>query len=111
MGHVLRHFAVFFGNGFDVCGVGAQDEGAADVAQRAPAGGFGTVFIALVFLLRRLTVQFVPFRQEVDGKRIQQGFARLMVAQRVDVFRAVPQFGFRRHAQKQGFEGVVQEVV
>ena len=42
-------------------------------------------------------------------KRFQQ--ARLMVAQRVDVFCAVPQFSFGRHAQKQGFEGVVQEVV
>jgi len=66
VGHVLRHFAVFFGNGFDVRGVGAQDEGAADVAQRAPAGGFGAVLVALVFLLRRLTVQFVPFRQGGD---------------------------------------------
>ncbi len=44
-------------------------------------------------------------------QRVHQGFARLMVAQRVDVFGAVPQFGFSRHAQKQGFEGVVQEVV
>ena len=113
VGHVLRHFAVFFGDGGNVRGVGAQDVGAAGVAQGAPAGQIGVVFVTRyggggLLLGGGFVVQAAELRQEAGGNGIEQGFARAVDEQGVDVVVFRPQVGFGRQLQQQGLEGGVE---
>ena len=101
VGHVLRHFAVLFGDGSNVRGVGAQDVGAAGVAQGAPAGQIGTVFVTRcgrcgLLLGGGFVVQAAELRQEAGGDGVEQGFARAVDEQGVDVVVFRPQVGFGR---------------
>ena len=97
MGHVLRHRVVVLRHLRDVLGIGAQDKGAADVAQGAPAGGFGGVVVAvarLLFLLAGFLVERVKLGFEGGGNQIEQRFAGAVDDKRIEMVAAGHQFGF-----------------
>ena len=92
-------------------GAGAQDEGAAGIAQGAPAGLLRVVFVGLgqaglLFLhAAGFGVECGELFGKVRSNQIEQGFAGTVDDERIDVLVAGPEFGFVGNGEQGGLEG------